>query len=664
MDPQKRVEFLREIIRKHDYQYYVLADPIIPDEEYDSLIRELEALEEKYPELVTPESPTRRVGSDLTKEFPTRVHSIPMLSIANAYTEDEVCEFDRRIRGLLPGEKIRYTCELKIDGVAVALMYERGVLKAGVTRGDGIAGEEITSNVRTINQIPLKLIGYNGNCEVRGEVYMERGDFTRMNEIREEAGEKVFANPRNATAGSLKLQDPRMVADRPLKFFAYWLAFPEKGVSTQWESLEKLYSMGIPVNQNKRLCVTIEDIMVFTSEMEEKRDKIPYDIDGIVVKVDSLDQFSRLGSTAKNPRGAAAYKFSARQAETIIKEIKLQVGRTGTVTPVAVFDPVFLAGSTISRATLHNEQEIARLDIREGDAVSIEKGGDVIPKVTEVIYNKRTLDSMRYRFPEQCPVCGSTLTREEKEVAVRCVNARCPAQVEGRIIHFASREAVDIEGIGPSLVTHLVKKGLVKDYAGLYFLKLDELASLERMGEKSAANILEALKKSKERKFWNLLYGLGIRHVGSGVARLLADRFGSLDAVSEADRETLESIKDIGPVVAESIINFFSNPENKDIINRLRENGLPFESGKKATVPIKTFFEGKTFVLTGALETIARDKASEYILEHGGEVSSSVSKKTDYVIVGADPGSKYDKAVSLGIKILNEEEFLSHFEKL
>jgi len=379
-----------------------------------------------------------------------------------------------------------------------------------------------------------------------------------------------------------------------------------------------------------------------------------------VVKVDSLEQFSHLGSTAKNPRGAVAYKFRARQTETVIKEIILQVGRTGTVTPVAVLDPVFLAGSTISRATLHNEQEIARKDMREGDTVIIEKGGDVIPKVAEVIEKKRLPDSRSYHFPEQCPICESPLVRDEKEVAVRCVNARCPAQVERRITHFASREAMDIEGLGPSLVTQLVKSGLVKDYAGLYTLKPDALATLERMGEKSAANILEALKKCKERKLWNLIYGLGIRHVGAGAARVLSDRFGSLDALMEADMDTLEAIEDIGPVVAESIMNFFSNPENKDIINRLRENGLPFKSEEQIVISADTFFNGKTFVLTGALASISRDKASEFIREQGGKVSSSVSNKTDYVIAGTDPGSKYYIAVSLGIETLNEEEFLKH----
>ena len=662
MEPKKRIEELKDDIRRHDHRYYVLADPVISDEEYDALVRELDALEEEHPELVTTDSPTRRVGSDLTKEFSTRPHSSPMLSIANTYSEDEVIEFNRRILGLLPGEEIDYTCELKIDGIAVALLYENGVLQAGLTRGDGISGEEITSNLRTIRQIPLRLIGYEGNCEIRGEVFIKRQDFIIMNEMRENAGEMPFVNPRNAAAGSLKLQDPRIVADRPLNFFAYRLELPGDSIVTQWESLEKLYSMGLPVDENRRICNSTEDIMEFAAEMEEKRDTLQYDIDGIVVKVNSHDQFRRLGSTAKNPRGVMAYKFRARQAETVVKEIKLQVGRTGTVTPVAVLEPVFLAGSTISRATLHNEQEIARKDIREHDTVIIEKGGDVIPKVNEVVIDKRPADSKTFKMPENCPICGSGLVRDESEVAVRCINARCPAMVEGRIIHFASREALDIEGLGPSLVTQLVKTGLVKDYADLYMLMLDDLASLERMGEKSASNILQALKKSKNRKLWNLLYGLGIRHVGSGAARVLADRFGSLDAVIEADRESLESIGDVGPVMAESIINFFSNPENKDIVDRLHENGLPFEAEEPGEIaPADTFFTGKTFVLTGELENMTRNEASEKIREMGGKVTSSVSKKTDYVLIGANPGSKYDKAVELGVEILNEEEFMSYF---
>jgi len=662
MDPKERIETLKKHIREHDYRYYVLAAPSITDEEYDVLISELETIERQHPDLITPDSPTQRVGSDLTKDFPTVPHTSPMLSIANTYSEQEVLDFDRRVRGLLPGETVEYTCELKIDGVAVALRYENGALMSALTRGDGLSGEVITTNIRTIRQIPLRLTGYEGSCEIRGEVYMEHAYFMRMNEQREEAGEPPFANPRNATAGSLKLQDPRLVAERPLQFFAYRLELPGNSVPSQWNSLETLLSMGIPVNKNRRLCPTVGEIMTFADDMENRRNELPYDIDGIVVKVDSHDQFARLGTTAKSPRGVMAYKFRAKQAETVIEAISLQVGRTGVVTPVAVLKPVLLAGSTISRATLHNEQEIARKDIRIGDTVVIEKGGDVIPKVVEVIPDRRPEDSRPFGMPENCPVCGSRLVREEAEVAVRCVNASCPAMVEGRIIHFASRDALDIEGLGPALVKQLVESGLVGDYADLYKLRQDDLVTLERMGEKSAANLLEALRKSRERKLWNLLYGLGIRHVGTGAARILADRFGSLDSLMEADREALEAIGDIGPVMAESILNFFDNPVNRDIVSRLRAFGLPFAAGgqkKPAAAASDTFFTGKTFVLTGELSRMSRNEASELIRERGGKVTSSVSKKTDCVIAGKNPGSKYDMALKLGVPVMNEQEFLS-----
>ncbi|MBT4482709.1 MAG: NAD-dependent DNA ligase LigA [Candidatus Latescibacteria bacterium] len=658
MEPEKRIEELKRLIRGHDNLYYVLAEPTITDQEYDLLLNELETLEETHPELKTPDSPTMRVGSDLTKDFPTRTHSSPMLSIANTYNEDEVIEFDRRIRNLLPGEDIGYICELKIDGVALALHYEGGILRSGVTRGDGVTGEEITSNVRTIRSIPLKLPDFDGDCEVRGEVYLERDDFLRMNENRMDAGEKEFANPRNAAAGSLKLQDPKMTAERPLKFLAYRLTLSGERLSSQWESLERLMKLGIPVSQNRRKCSGPEQIMKFAAEMEAERDKLPYDIDGIVIKVDSHAQFSSLGATAKSPRGAVAYKFQAKQAETILEDILFQVGRTGIVTPVAALRPVLLAGSTISRATLHNEQEIARKDIRIGDTVLIEKGGDVIPKVVEVVKEKRLPDARPFKFIEDCPVCGSHLVRDEDEVAVRCINASCPAQVERSIFHFASRMAMDIEGLGESLVSQLVTSKLVANYADLYSLKYDSLALLERMGDKSASNILDALKKSKKRELKHLIYGLGIRHVGAGAARILSDRFGAIDALMKADMETLESIEDIGPAMAESIRTFFDTPGNIDIIERLRECGLPFEAEYPQPAVTDDFFAGKTFVLTGTLAAMSRNEASDLIRSRGGKVTSSVSAKTDYVLAGTDPGSKYGKAVALDIQTLSEAEFL------
>ena len=660
MDLKERIEELKRIIRENDYRYYVLAEPIISDEEYDALLMELDSLEEAHPELKTPDSPTMRVGSDLTKEFPTQSHSSPMLSIANTYSVHEVIEFDRRVHNLLRGEPVSYTCELKVDGVALALHYKDGILQAGITRGDGERGEVITSNVRTIRSIPLKLLGYERDCEIRGEVFLERNEFLKMNESRLEAGEKVFANPRNAAAGSLKLQDPRIVSERPLSFFAYWLTFSGQKLSSQWETLERLRKLGLPVNKYRRRCANTDQIMEFSTEMEEKRGQLPYDIDGIVIKVDSLDQFDRLGTTAKSPRGMVAYKFSARQTETILEDILFQVGRTGVVTPVAVLSPVFLAGSTISRATLHNEQEIARKDIRIGDTVLIEKGGDVIPKVVRVVKEKRPGDSRPFEFIKTCPVCGSKLMWDESEVAVRCVNASCQAQVEERILHFASREAMNIEGLGPSLVSQLVTTGLVKDFADLYTLYHNQLASLERMGDKSAANILDAIEKSKNGEFWNLIYGLGIRHVGAGAARILAERFRSLEALMNADREMLETIEDIGPVVAESIYTYFDNPENRRVIKHLKDYGLPVEAESFKETITSEFFSGKTFVLTGALHSLSRSEASELIRARGGKVTSLVSKKTDYVIVGTDPGSKYDTAAALDIQIINEDDFLRH----
>lgn len=664
MEPSKRIEELKRNIREHDYRYYVRAEPTVSDEEYDTLLRELESLEETWPELKTPDSPTMRVGNDLTKEFPERTHSSPMLSISNTYSEDEVLEFDRRIRALLPGEKVCYTCELKIDGLALALHYSGGVLQAGVTRGDGIRGEEVTVNIRTLRSIPLRLFGFGGDCEVRGEIYLERSDFLRMNESRLNAGEKVFANPRNAAAGSIKLQDPRIIAERPLKFFSYWLALPVRRPTTQWDTLERLMELGFPVNPHRRRCDDTGQIMRFAAEMEEIRDRLPYDIDGIVIKVDSHDQFNRLGTTAKSPRGVVAYKFHAKQAETVIEDILFQVGRTGTVTPVADLHPVFLAGSTISRATLHNEQEIIRKDIRIGDTVIIEKGGDVIPKVVEVIREKRPVYSTLFAFIRDCPVCRSHLVWDESEVAVRCVNASCPAQVEGRIFHFGSREAMNIEGLGPSLVSQLVTSGLVSNYADLYSLTHDKLASLERMGDKSAENILAAVEKSKSRELRNLLFGLGIRHVGAGAARILAEQFGSLDAIINAEHEVLESVEDIGPVMAESIRNFFNNPVNRQIIEQLREHGLPFEGKKRDRISPDEFFSGKTFVLTGTLSTMTRSEASGSILSRGGKVTSSVSPRTDYVIAGSDPGSKSERAHELNITILDEAEFIERLKRL
>lgn len=656
-----RIEELKRIIRRHDYLYYVIAEPEILDKEYDILFKELETLEEAHPELKTSDSPTMRIGSDLVKGFTELPHFIPMLSISNTYEEDEVIEFDHRVHNLLPNEEIRYTCELKIDGTSLALHYKNGVLESGVTRGDGIRGDEITSNARTIRSIPLRLRSVNVDCEVRGEVYLERNDFLNMNEKRSKMGEKLFINPRNAAAGSLKLQDPRITAKRPLKFLAYWLSLYKSGVSSQWTSLEMIQHLGFPINPHTRRCANVEQIMNFAVDMEEIRDQLPYEIDGIVIKVDLLDQLKLLGTTSKSSRGMIAFKFQAKQTETILEDIIFQVGRTGTVTPVAVLHPVFLAGTTISRATLHNEQEITRKDIRVKDTVIIERGGDVIPKVVRVVKEKRSPDSKSFIFIKNCPACNSELVWDEDEVAVRCNNMSCPAQIKRRISHFASRNNMDIEGLGESIVSQLVDEGLVNNYADLYSLNQDQLASLERMGDKSAINILDALRKSKKRELWNLIHALGIHHVGSSVARSLAEQFESLKSIMNADKETLESIEDIGPTVAESICSFFNNPNNIRIIKKLLDYGLPSIVIKGEKIMSKKF-EGKTFVLTGKLEHMTRNEASDLIQLQGGKISSSVSSKTDYVIVGDKPGSKLTRATELGIKLLDEEDFTEELQ--
>lgn len=658
MDPGKRIEELRRKIEEHDRRYYEENQPVISDGEYDALVRELEALEREHPELASAESPTSRVGSDLVREFRKRTHGEPMLSIANTYREEEVFEFDRRVRRELPGERVEYSCEPKIDGVALELVYRDGFLEAGVTRGDGFVGDEVTENVEFIYSIPRRIEDVSGEFVVRGEVYLEREEFERINESRSDEGLKTFANPRNLAAGSLKALDRSLVENRGLRFFPYGTIAPPNGGTSQHESLLKLNGMGFTVNPLIGLRDTPEGLLDYIHMIEGKRDGLPYDIDGVVIKVDSLEQFRRLGNTAKNPRGVIAFKYQARQAATVIRRIVFQVGRTGRVTPVADLEPVFLAGSTISRATLHNEQEIARKDIRERDTVVIEKGGEVIPKVVSVVKAKRPHDSQPLIFPDNCPVCGSPLVRVEEEVDIRCVNAACPAVVENSIRHFASRNAMNIEDLGPKLVARLMETGLVHDYADLYSLTREQLEALDRMGEKSAANILDAIGNSKRRTLANLLFALGIRHVGTGTARTLAARFGSLDAIVDADIETLQATEDIGPVVAKSIRDFFRNEQNAKLIRRLRDHGLPFvHEGPRGTAP-DAFFSGKTFVLTGTLSSMTREEASGIILSRGGKVTSSVSKRTDYVVAGEDPGSKYEKALSLGVRILGEEEFL------
>ena len=664
---EKKIEILREQIRGHDYKYYVLAQPAISDEEYDKLLKELESLEKEHPELITPDSPTQRVGSDLTKEFKPVEHKIPMLSLSNTYSEEELFDFDRRVKdGLADGEKVEYLVELKIDGASVSINYVNGVLKTAATRGDGTSGEEITNNVRTIKSIPLKIkkdnsIPYKLNdFEVRGEIFMNIEDFVNLNKEREKNGEKIFANPRNSTAGTLKLQDPKVVAKRPLTTFTYSLISPEDELKSQEENLLILQKLGFKVNEHYKKCSSIEEVIKVCKEFEILRDKLKYEIDGAVIKVDSIKQQNKLGSIAKAPRWAVAFKFKSKQAITKINDIVWQVGRTGAVTPVAELEPKFLAGSTISRATLHNFDEIGRKDIRVGDTVVIEKGGDVIPKVVEVVLNERKSGSRKTKPPEKCPACGSKLFKPEGEVAFYCENAECPDQIKGRLEHFASRGAMDIEGLGESLIDLFVEKGFLKTYSDIYKLKnsKDDLVAIDRLGEKSISNLLDSIERSKEKPFDKVLFALGIRYVGAGAAKKLAAHFKSLDLLVGATEEKITEVYEIGESISKSVRKFFSDSHNKNIIEELKKAGLKFSfADAKTTFTGDNFFKSKTFVLTGTLSSLTREEAEEKIINFGGNVTSSVSKKTDYVLAGEKAGSKLDKAKTLGIKILDEIEF-------
>jgi DNA ligase (NAD+) len=663
IDPKiiERVEELRRQIREHDYRYYVLAEPIISDFEYDMLMRELIELERQYPELVTPDSPTQRVGGAPTKEFPTVTHPVPMLSLNNAFTIEEIRDFDRRVAELLEGEKYRYVAELKFDGVAVRLKYENGILVLGATRGDGVQGDDITNNIKTIRSIPLRLINPDEkflNIEVRGEVYMNKVDFEKLNEERERLGEKIFANPRNATAGTLKLQDPKLVAQRPLRFFAYYLMAEGVELESHYENLQILKRLGFPVCEHVKLCESIDEVIEFWRYWEERRDELSYEIDGIVVKVDSIRQQEILGAIAKSPRWAIAFKFTPRQAQTKLIGITLQVGRVGTITPVAELQPVPLGGVIITRATLHNEDYIKEKDIRVGDTVIVERSGEVIPKIVGVILEKRPPDAVPFVFPKNCPVCGGPIERPAGEANYYCENPECPAQVRARIEHFASRGAMDIEGLGEAIVDKLVTLGFLKNYADIYDLHKHKakLVRIEGFGEKSVQNLLNSIENSKKQPFHRVLYALGIRYVGSETAKLLADAFGSIDKLMNASVEQISSVYGIGPRIAESVYKFFHDERNLELIKRLKEAGLNFEV--KPEEKAKKKLAGKTFVFTGTLKNFTREEAKEKVEELGGKVSNSVSRKTDYVVVGENPGSKYDKARQLGVKIITEEEFL------
>ena len=668
---EKRIAALRATIEENDRKYFVLAAPTISDREYDRLMQELRDLESQFPALIAPESPTQRVGGEPTKLFPPAVHHVPMLSLANTYNTEEVEDFARRVRDLLGRDPAHgFTCELKFDGVAMSLLYQKGKLVRGATRGDGTTGDDVTANVRTIRTIPLSLRSSSQfaheSFEVRGEVFMELEGFRRLNAQREEAGEPPFANPRNSTAGTLKTLDPREVAKRPLRFTAYQLRFDDERIEHSAEidmhskRLELLEAFGFPVSKETEVVRDIPGIMQFAMRWQEHRDELPFQIDGAVIKVNSLLEQEQLGFVSKSPRWAIAYKFETKQARTRLNGITLQVGRMGTITPVAELEPIQLTGITIRRATLHNADEIERKDIRIGDMVLVERGGEVIPKVVGVDVAERPKSAKEFKFPTECTECKSPLVRPPGEVSWYCENPECPAQVIGRITHFSSRGAMDIAGLGSQSVEQFVAAGLLRNVADIYDLKNRrmELIELERMGEKKVANLLEGIEQSKARPTARFLFALGIRHAGTSIAKLLIDEFGSIDAIAEATEEAIDAVPGIGPEIAASVFAYFRLPKNQELLSRLRLAGLPFHGERKPKPAVSEFFSGKTFVLTGTLNTMTRDEAKEQIESRGGKVSGSVSKKTDYVLAGTEAGSKLTKAEELGVKVLAEDAFL------
>lgn len=658
---KKEVERLRALIRYHDQKYYVQSRPEITDQEYDRLLDALKKLEQEFPQLLIPDSPTQRIGDQPVEGFQVVRHRVPMLSLDNTYSGGELREFDARVKRFLKAQKVRYLVELKFDGVSVSLTYRSGALLQGATRGDGEQGDDITGNLKTIRSIPLTLALPKGVTlpkliEVRGEVYMPLPAFEALNRQREKEGEPLFANPRNAAAGSLKQLDPRIVAQRHLKVFFYGVGAVEgKAFKTQHEVLEFLKQVNLPVNPHFKRCEDIEEAIQFCDAWEPKREKLEYDIDGMVVKVDDLDEQRRLGFTAKSPRFAIAYKFPAERALTQVLDIEVNVGRTGVLTPVANLKPVLIAGSTVSRASLHNEDEIKRKELRIGDWVLIEKAGEIIPQVVEVVKSKRTGKEKAFRMPQQCPVCAGRVMRDEEEVALRCVSLSCPAQLKERLIHFAQRSAMDVEGLGDVLAQQLVTQGLVKDDGDMYHLTREKLLTLERMGEKSAENLLKGIEISKGRGLSRLLFALGIRHVGETNAQVLARHFGSLEKLSRASAEELTQIPEVGPVVAASIAEFFQAPQNLRVLEKLKAAGVTMEEERPQQVSSR--LSGQTVVFTGELNNCARHEAENLVRLHGGVVGDAVTKKTSLVVVGSSPGSKYEKAKALGVKVIDESEF-------
>lgn len=653
-----RYETLKAEVKKHDYLYYVLAKPEISDVEYDRLYRELLDLEKKYPDLIAPDSPTQRVGGAPLEAFETVEHRVPMLSMDNTYNEGELRAFDQRVRRALGNESVAYVVELKIDGVAVSLQYENGLLALAATRGDGFRGDNITENIKTIRSVPLALpSGSPKHLEVRGEVYMKNSELERLNRIREAEGEEPFRNPRNTTAGTLKLLDPRLVAQRRLNIFVYELV-PNEEVSCRrhHEALELLQQYGFPVNPHWRRCRDITEVIGVCDEWRQRRFTLDYQIDGMVVKVDSYEQRERLGSTAKSPRWVIAYKFPAEVAETRLVAVRIQVGKSGALTPVAEMEPVELAGTIVRRATLHNFEELAKKDIRVGDIVRLQKAGEIIPQILEPVLERRPPDAQPIHPPTHCPVCGSEVHKDRDGVYYRCLNLSCPAQIKERLEHFAGRKAMDIAGLGPALIAQLVDKGYVRTPADLYSLTAETLESLERMGKKSAQNIIDAIEASKKRPLARLLFALGIRHVGSSLAQALASHFLHMDALLGASVDDFRQVPDVGEVVAESLYDFFHTVENRRMIERLKHAGVNMEEPKAVSVgPLP--LSGLTFVVTGTLKNYTREEIHEKIKALGGRTSTSVSRSTSYVIAGEAAGSKLDKAHSLGVPVLTEEEF-------
>ncbi len=667
-EAKRRIEELRKEINYHNYRYYVLNDPVISDAEYDRLFRELLELEEKFPEFITPTSPTQRVGHEPVSGFPEVIHRMPMLSLSNAFTNEDLINFHTRIQKLLPDEKIEYVVEPKIDGLGVALTYENGVLIRGATRGDGYRGEDVTHNIKTIKSIPLVLINPKyPNIEVYGEVYMPIPVFKELNREREKKGEPLFANPRNAAAGSLRQLDPRITAERKLDNFMYRATFPDMEsppFEFHIEVLSYLKDIGFRINPHIKKFDSIEGAIDYCKEWEERREELDYEIDGMVIKVNSLRQRELLGFTARSPRWAIAYKFPTTQATTRILDIIVQVGRTGALTPVALLEPVEIDGSIVKRATLHNEDEIKRKDIRIGDKVLVEKKGAVIPEIVKVIKEARTGNERIFTMPDRCPVCGSRVVRPPGEVVARCIaGMSCPAQLKGALRHFASRDAMNIEGLGEKLIDKLVEDKFVKDVADIYYLDREKLINLERMGKKSVDNLLREIEDSKKNDLYRLIYALGIRFVGLKTAQILERYFASLDEIIEKDVEDFISIPEIGPKTAESIYEFFREENNLKVIDKLKKAGVNTKRlGKEEEVEDNPF-KGAKVVFTGALSHYTRSQAAEIVEKLGAEVSNSVSKKTTYVIVGKDPGSKYEKAKRLGVSILTEKEFLSIVDK-